>query len=254
VSAIIAYFILTKRKRGSRAKKPRYTISLHSWASRNDEKCPYLLDKKVTDLWFEIIKDYESEKDVVFDHWTTCRPMENWDDPNKPSDMLHIYTHDYDKSKNADGTRSPVYYSGDYSEESIREFINNFIYSDRKKYRIELIACAGWESTIKDIGNNPDKVNFDKYSYPKDVQVFILWNKILKDYTNESEKDVEFDNIPLCTVVNRGDKWAKSPVLNLRAVNLRLPEALWNDRIIREYSGEYDEQSMRDFIDEIIAM
>ena len=81
----------------SSKEKKRYNIALLSPCGRyNDDDCPYIFDKKVTDLWFEIIKEYETEKDVEFVDRSFCRPTVNYGDLYEPSKYLSIIGHDLD--------------------------------------------------------------------------------------------------------------------------------------------------------------
>ena len=229
----------------------KYGIHLSSWASKDDDdKCPYLLDKKVTDLWFEIIKDYKLEEEVLFDHWTTCRPIKNFDDPYKPSQMLSIFAYNNDEPRVADGSRrSSVYYTGDWSEQSIRDFINNFIYQDRKKYKIMLSACSAATKNYQGADDTP---------YPEDAKAVDLWDKIIKDY--EPHPDIEFDlYLPCCMSSSNFEK--KDPFvrskpsygLKIEVFNNRLPSGVqWATRINKTFDGKYDEQSIREFIESFL--
>ena len=211
--------------------KEKFRLRLSSYADENDEKTPYLFDKKVTDLWFKIMKEYEHENKFSFNHFTTCRPTD-YSSPGKPSHFLHITGHCLDNkiSKN---------YKGDYTESSIRDFINDFVYQNSKKYRIEIYSCSRATKDYKDYAHVS--------KYYRDREVMDLWYEIIKDY--KSHPDVNFQEhfrVCLCS-----DKViTPSQYLGIKIFNEHLPSQ--KESLIKEYSGDFSEQSIRDFIDDIL--
>ena len=164
--------------------------------------------------------------------------------------MLHLNAYNYD-APDSDGKYPSVTYKGDWSEQSIKDFINNFIYQDRKKYEIQLNSCA-FENK-KDGTVNPDQ------AYPEDAKILTLWKKIIKDY--EPQPNIDLDIFSICCMspsnFEKEDPYVRqkpSYALKITAYNKRLPSIVaWKTRINKEYDGKYDEQSIRLFIDEIIS-
>ena len=223
----------------------KYRIFLTSYASKDDDNCPHLLDKKVTDLWFDLIKEYKSDPDVLLDHWTTCRPTVSFA-PHEPSHALHLNAYNYGASPDSNGKYPSVTYKGDWSEQSIRDFINNFIYQDRKKYSISLSSCSAATKNYQGVGGIP---------YPEDAKAVDLWDKIVKDY--EPHPDIDFGvYLPCCmspSNFEKEDPFVRSKPsygLKIEVFNNRLPSGvLWATRINKTFDGKYDEQSIREFIE-----
>ncbi len=218
-----------------------------SWASK-DYPSAFLEDKRVTELWFEIIKEYDSEPNVGFSHWTTCAPTHT-DTPHEPSRLLKICAHNMDDPPDPKGGRKPVTYKGPWDEQSIREFINGFIHQDSspKKYQIWLSYCSYFDG------------------YPEDGKVVDLLRKISKDL---EAQDVEFKFMGHDCLVdptkfgpNHFDamvdpsKPYSSPSVNLSMYGYNLYDLHLHNggRDKLRYRGSWDEQSIRSFINSLIS-
>ena len=117
----------------SKEELPKYSFTLMSYASSGDDDVTrYLFDKKVTKLWYDIMKEYNLGKDVLLNHSPFCSPVIG-SYSHKPSKYLGIVGRTLKDKPDGTYKYDTVKYKGDYSRDSIINFINGIIYQNNKK-------------------------------------------------------------------------------------------------------------------------
>ena len=126
-----------------------------------------------------------------------------------------------------------------------------------KKYQINLNSCSLGTKDYNDDNGGP-------LEYTEDRRVVDLWYKIIKDY--EPHPVIEFKFNIICCLSNPTDFGPKhfdgmidpsnpdtspSVWLGIDAYDLHLP--VGKNRQIKKYSGKFDEQSIRNFINEFLG-